>query len=396
MGTVRQQSKRDVAQRMRERYLRAKGKADKTRLLDEFVELTGYDRVYARVLLRHGPPVRTGSIRRAGRPCAYGPQVVVALRVCAEVTGWICGKRLVAILPELVPALEKEGALKLYGDERQALLSMKSATIDRRLREARRVARPKGISTTKPGSLLKSQIPIRTYTPWDEQKPGFIEIDLVAHCGDSGAGEFLYTLNAVDVATGWTECEPVANKGQVAVFEALQRIRQRLPFPLLGIDSDNGSEFINMHLLRYCQVESITFTRCRAYHKNDQAHIEQKNYTQVRQVVGYDRLRGEEALGQLRGIYRVLRLQTNGWLPAMKLVSKQRDGSKVKKQYDEPKTPLRRVLETTLAPTEARVEFERELGECGPLKLKEALDAHREKLWRLRTRAQAPTSATAL
>ena len=190
--------------------------------------------------------------------------------------------------------------------------------------------------------------------------------------------------------------EPVANKGQMAVYSALKTIRGRLPMPLLGIDSDNGSEFINAHLLRYCEGESITFTRCRAYHKNDQAHIEQKNYTQVRQVVGYDRLRGEEALGQLRGIYRVLRLQTNGWLPAMKLVSKQRDGSKVKKQYDEPKTPLRRVLETTLAPTEARVEFERELGECGPLKLKEALDAHREKLWRLRTRAQAPTSATAL
>ncbi len=202
--SVRQQSKWDVAHKMHERYLKAKKKADKTKLLDEFVELTGYDRVYARTLLKHGPPVRKAPIRRAGRPIAYGSQVVGALKVAAEATGWICGKRLVAILPELIPAIEKEGELKLYGDERQALLSMSSATIDRRLRAARRVARPKGLSSTKPGSLLKSQIPIRTYTPWDEQIPGFVEIDLVAHCGESGAGEFLYTLVVTDIATGWT------------------------------------------------------------------------------------------------------------------------------------------------------------------------------------------------
>ncbi len=227
---MRQQSKRDVAGRMHERYLKAKGKADKTRLLDEFVEITGYDRVYARALLKHGPPVHRGTARRAGRPAMYTPQVVVALKVCAEVTGWICGKRLVAILPQLVPALEKEGALKLYRDERSALLCMSSATIDRRLQQARRLARPRGIPTTKPGSLLKSQIKIRTYTPWDEQAPGFVEIDFVAHCGESTAGEHLWTLDATDIATGWTEVEPVANKGQAAVFAAIERIRCRLPF----------------------------------------------------------------------------------------------------------------------------------------------------------------------
>lgn len=394
MGEVRQQSKRDVAKRMHERYLKAKCKADKTRLLDGFVELTGYDRVYARVLLKHGPPVRRGAIRRAGRPSAYGPQVVAALRVCAEATGWICGKRLVAILPELVPALEEEGTLELYGDERVSLLSMSSATIDRGLRQARRVARPKGVPTTKPGSLLKSQIPIRTYTPWDEQVPGFVEIDLVAHCGESAAGEFIYTLVVTDIATGWTECEPAANKGQAAVFGALEVIRARLPFPLLGIDSDNGSEFINAHLLGYCEREGITFTRCRAYHKDDQAHVEQKNYTQVRRVVGYDRLQGEGALEQLRAIYGLLRLHTNGWLPAMKLVSREREGGKTRKRYDEPRTPLRRVA--GMEPTEARIQFERELGERGPPGLKRALNAEVEKLWRLRARAQAQASAVAL
>ncbi len=396
MGSVRQQSKQDVTKKMHERYLKAKGKAGKTRLLDEFVELTGYDRVYARVLLKHGPPVHTGSIRRAGRPCVYGLQVVAAFKMCAEATGWICGKRLVAILPELVPALEGEGALKLYPDERAVLLSMSSATIDRRLQQARRVAKPKGISTTKPGSLLKSQIPVRTYTPWDEQVPGFLEIDLVAHCAESAAGEFLYTLVATDIATGWTECEPVANKGQAAVFGALKHFTQRLPFRLLGIDSDNGSEFINAHLLRYCEKEGITFTRCRAYHKNDQAHVEQKNYTQVRQVVGYERLQGEEALGQLARIYGLLRLYSNGWLPAMKLVSKEREGSKVKKRYDAPQTPWCRVLQAGIEPTEARIQFELGLAGWGPLGLKKALDAEVQKLWRLRTGAQAPASAATL
>ncbi|MDP9382813.1 MAG: transposase family protein [Chloroflexota bacterium] len=186
----------------------------------------------------------------------------------------------------------------------------------------------------------------------------------------------------------------MANKGQAAVFGALERIRQRLPFALLGIDSDNGSEFINAHLLRYCERGGITFTRCRAYHKNDQVHVEQKNYTQVRQVVGYERLQGEEALEQLMRIYGLLRLYTIGWLPAMKLLSKEREGGTVRKRYDEPRTPLRRVLQAGIERTEARIQFELGLGGWGPLGLKKALDAEVEKLWRLR--AQAPASAAAL
>ena len=237
--------------------------------------------------------------------------------MASEATGWICGKRLAPALPRLVPALEAEGALKLDEELREQLLRVSAATIDRRLAEARRKAKPRGLPTTKPGSLLKQQIPVRTYTPWDEQKPGFLEIDLVAHCGESTDGTYCCTLDAVDVGTGWTECEPVLNKGQIAAYEALQRIRSRLPFALLGIDSDNGSEFINNHLKRYCDAEEITFTRGRAYHRDDQAHVEQKNYTAVRLLVGYGRYEGPEALEQLRRVYALSRLHINGWLPVI-------------------------------------------------------------------------------
>lgn len=276
---VRRTSKQDLAEKMHERYLKAKTRAQKGELLDEMVELTGYHRGHAQRLLRGGPPRRAvgRGLRRPGRGASYGPKVTVALKVASEATGWICGKRLAPALPQLVPALEAEGELKLDEELREQLLRVSAATIDRRLAEARRKAKPRGLPTTKPGSLLKEQIPVRTYTPWDEQKPGFLEIDLVAHCGESTDGTYCCTLDAVDVGTGWTECEPVLNKGQIAAYEALQRIRSRLPFALLGIDSDSGSEFINNHLKRYCDAERITSTRGRAYHKDDQAHVEQKN-----------------------------------------------------------------------------------------------------------------------
>ncbi len=375
--SVRRESKRDIAERMHERYLKAKTRAQKAELLDEMVELTGYHRGHAQRLLRGGP------------------KVTAALKVASEATGWICGKRLSPVLPRLVPALEAEGELVLDDDLRAQLLRVSAATIDRRLAEARRKARPRGLATTKPGSLLKKQIPVRTYTPWDQQKPGFLEIDLVAHCGESTDGTYCCTLDAVDIATGWTECEPVLNRGQLAVHEAIERIRRRLPFALLGIDSDNGSEFINGHLKRYCDAREITFTRGRAYHKDDQAHVEQKNYTAVRLLVGYGRYEGQEALEQLRRIYALSRLHINGWLPVMKLIGKERDGARVTKRYDEPKTPFEQVIALGVMSAEVRAGFETELSERGPSALKRRLDAEIDQLWRLRvggTRTSAAAS----
>ncbi len=292
-----------------------------------------------------------------------------------------------------MPALEREGAIRLTSHTREQLLAISAATIDRKLADCRRREKPRGISTTKPGSLLKKQIPVRVYTPWDEQKPGFVEIDLVAHCGESSGGEYINTLTAVDVATGWTETQPVLNKGQKAVFEALQQIKTRLPFPLLGIDSDNGTEFINGHLLRYCQQHSLTFTRCRAYHKNDQAHVEQKNYGLVRQVIGYDRYQGEEALGQFGRVYALSRVQYNGVLPMMKLVSKTREGAKLKKEYDAPTTPFERAVTAQVVGEEAKQMFEQLLGERGPLALKRSIDAEVQRLWHLRIGARQMASA---
>jgi len=210
---------------------------------------------------------------------------------------------------------------------------MSRSTIDRCLKKARYTS-PKGISTTKPGTLLKKSIPVRTWHEWDDTKPGFMEMDLVAHCGDTAMGPFIYTLAAVDVSTGWTECLAVPNKTQIAVSNAIKALRLRLPFPLLGINCDNGSEFINDLLYRYCLEEKITFTRSRPYKKNDQAYVEQKNWSVVRNIVGYDRFETEEDLRLIQLVYDYLHVYVNFFQPVMKLIKKERiDGKTVKVYY---------------------------------------------------------------
>ena len=381
--SVRQASKHELAEALRARYVGA-GRAEKGRMLDEFVAATGYHRKRAIQLLRVGPP--PPRVGHGGRPRAYSAVVVGALREAAEASGWLCGKRLAPFLAELVPALEAEGALALEPAVRDRLVAMSAATIDRRLRPFRRQLRPHGAGTTKPGSLLKQQVPVRTITPWDEQRVGFVEIDLVAHCGLSTAGHYLNTLTVTDVATGWTECLGVWGKGQAAVFAALKEVRARLPFPLLGIDSDNGSEFLNAHLVRYCDRERLTFTRSRPYWKNDQAHVEQKNWSVVRRLVGYDRYESEAALAELNALYRVLRVWTNHWQPVLKLIGKERDGAKVTKRYDAAQTPYRRVLAADVLAAEARQALEQEHAAHGPVAVRRALDAALERLNRLRER----------
>src|SRR5438132_1196931 len=277
------------------RYRRAR-KKEKTAILNEFVELTEFARSYAAMVLRnHGrvvtvkPKLRVRGdvgkkLRRPGRRPDYDQQVVKVLIKVWRIMDYICGKRLAPVLGEMVELLDRRGELKCKAETRQKLGRMSAATIDRLLRGERKKYQLKGRAHTRPGTLLKHQIPLRTFSEWDEQRPGFLEIDLVGH--DGGVGDSLhgFTLDAIDIATTWVSLAVLKNKAQVWSFEGLQKIRAKLPFPLLGIDSDNGSEFINQTFLTYCQKERITFTRSRPYRKNDSCFVEQKNYSGVRRV----------------------------------------------------------------------------------------------------------------
>jgi len=254
------------------------------------------------------------------------------------------------------------------------------------LRPYRKVGGCKRFSTTKPGNLLKNSIPIRTFADWQENKSGFLEIDLVAHCGESPEGLYLNTLCAVDVASGWTECRPVWGKGQERVGGAIHRIRQRLPFPLLGLDSDNGSEFINHHLYTYCQREKITFTKSRAYKKNDSCHVEQKNGNVVRRLVGYDRYTSKAAYQCLERIYDCVRLYMNFFQPTMKLLEKTRNGAKVHKVYDTAQTPYQRLLRSSVLSDSKRAEMAATYSSINPVQLLEQLNGNLEQLWKLAVR----------
>lgn len=246
---------------------------------------------------------------------------------------------------------------------------MSPATIDRCLKTARFKAPIRGRSTAKPGTLLKSQIPLQVYTPWDEQKPGFLEIDLVAHCGESVAGQYLYTLDATDITTGWTDCFGLPNKTQQAVNTAIRNLRHQLPYPLLGLDSDNGTEFINDLLFRYCKTEHITFTRCRPYHKNDQSHVEQKNWSVVRKLVGYDRLDTPAQLLLLQRLYEVLHLYINFFQPVQKVVGKKQSGTLNAKIYDQAKTPYQRTLDCELIPESSKLALIAQYNSLNPITL---------------------------
>jgi hypothetical protein len=335
-------SKQDLTKTVRERYYRASKETRKS-ILNEFVANTGYHRKYALALLNKKGSDATTPHRRQRRR-VYTGEVVDALVLIWKTCDGIASRRLHPFLSEMVAVLERQDDLHLFPDNRQLLLAMSRSTMDRVLKPTRQAARPHGRSTTKPGTLLKQSIPIRTWAEWNDAQPGFLEIDLVAHCGESTEGAYLESLNVVDIATAWCECCVPLNQGQQAVRAALVEIRQRLPIPVLGIDSDNDSAFINDHLKRYCDDEQITFTRSRPYKKNDQAHIEQKNWTVVRRYIGYDRYEGVTARVELKDLYRIVRFYVNFFQPVMKLKEKTRVDGKVKKVYDVAQTPYQRVL----------------------------------------------------
>ena len=323
------------------RYRRA-NKAAKKQILDELCATTGWHRDHARKALRSA--LRPTVVKpRPLRTPKYGPKVIVALVFCWAVLGMSAGKRLAPILPELVPILRRHGELDIDDDTAALLAGMSAATIDRRLAPERRKHQLKGRSRTKPGTLLKSQIPIRTWADWDDAVPGFVEIDLVSHDGGNAAGEHAWTLTVTDIATGWTETRSVRNKAEKWVIAALDDIAKAMPFPILGVDSDNGSEFINHHLKRWCEKRRITFTRSRPGNKNDGCHVEQKNWAIVRIVVGYHRYDTPAELLLLNKIWALQSLLTNYFHPQQKLISKTRVGAKVSKKHDKATTPHRRA-----------------------------------------------------
>jgi uncharacterized protein YueI len=374
-----QRSKRELLEEIRPRYLKAK-KAKKKTMLDEFVAATAYHRKYAIRILKHGHPRKSG--KKHGFHKVYQGEVVVALEQIWEVCGRICSKRLQPFLPEMVKVLERCGELTLPAETKRLLLQMSSATIDRCLGPAH-FEHPHGLSTTKPGSLLKKAIPVRTYTPWNEDQPGFLEIDLVAHCGGSVEGQYINTLTCVDLSTGWIECLAVHHRSQQAVFEAIQTMRIYLPFLLLGLDSDNGNEFINDLLYQYSLSEKITFTRSRPYQKNDQAHVEQKNWSVVRRLIGYDRLETEAEYLLLQSIYADLRLYTNFFQPVLKLASKEHVDKKLVKRYDTAATPFQRVLAAIDIPFETKARLTNLYVQLNPVQLRTTIDAKVAKLWKI-------------
>jgi hypothetical protein len=317
--------KRQLCDALRAHY-RSTPRAKKTPMLDAFVKATGYHRKYALTLLGHVP-------HRAPR---RGPT-------------WI--------------------------------------RYDQPVIEALRRLKPRGLSTSRPGTLLRPQVPIRTGLARDERRPGFTEMDLVGHCGTSTHGEYVQTLTVVDLATGWREAQAVPNRGQRAVFAALTTIRQQLPFPLRGLHSDNDLVFLNDHLLRYCRAEQLTFTRSRDYMKNDQAHVEERNGAVIRRFIGYDRYEG--AADAFNRVYSLLRLWINFFQPSMKLISKQRIGAKVIKRYDQAKTPYQRVLDSAEISRADKVALRRQYQELDPIQIQRDLQHRIEALWTLALRSDS-------
>jgi len=375
-------SKHELLEVLRPRYLKAK-KVEKKKMLDEFTSATGYHRKHAIRVLKNQRQVQNHLKGKTKTyKTVYGGEVVQALEEIWEICGQICSKRLQPYLPEAIKVLERCKEIELSQTTKELLLKISSASIDRCLRPIR-VKSPHGLSTTKPGSLLKNLIPVRTFTEWDQERPGFMEIDLVAHCGNTTEGQYLNTLTCTDLATGWTDVTALPHRSQEAVSNAIHHMRQRLPFPLLGIDSDNGSEFINDLLYRYCLDQKITFTRSRPYQKNDQAHVEQKNWSVVRHTVGYDRWETDQEFAILKSIYDDLRLYINFFQPSFKLIAKERIDNKTIKRYDPAKTPYQRVLERKEVSLEPKARLMNLYVQLNPAELRRSIDLKTAKLWKL-------------
>jgi hypothetical protein len=371
---------------MRERYERARKEA-RGELLDEMEAVTGYHR---KALIRRmhatGAP---RPARRRGRPRRYGPTVVGALRLIWKAAGHPWSARLKALLPEWLPHARRH--MVLSSETERKLRAMSPRQMDRCLAKDRRTLQRRLYGRTKPGRLLKHQIPLKT-DRWDVDAPGFTEIDLVSHSGDCADGEFAHSLNVVDIHSAWVETRAVLGKSQVRVQQGLETIREALPFVLCGIDSDNGSEFINAHLHQYCRTTGIQFTRGRPYKKDDNAHIEQKNWTHVRKLAGYERYDTDAAVDALNALYAEVRLLQNLFLPSVKLVARERVGSRVRRRYDAPQTPLDRLLAGGKGDPAKVQALVRQRTRLDPFALAVRIDRQLERVYRLANRRVRPAT----
>jgi hypothetical protein len=369
--TVKSKPEDRYLRSLQKRYAKA-GKKERGRILDEFVETTGYHR-------KHATEVLSGRFQRHARPLTrqrartYTDADRQAVWQVSEWFDQIGSQRLRAALNVELPHLRSQGHLRVSDQTYRHLQEISPATLDR-IRALKPAVGRTVRGGTKPGSLLKAQVPVRTFADWDDKRVGFVEIDLVQHDGGTGRGSFACTLTLTDVSTGWTEIIAVRNKAQKHVFAGLKQERARLPFPLLGVDSDNGTEFINDHLIRYCSSEQLTFTRGRVGKKNDNAFVEQKNWSVVRRLVGYDRYDTPAQVAQLNQLYEAYRLYVNFFLPVTKLVRKERIGRRVRKVYDAPRTPYQRVLDSPEVPQAAKDRLRQQYAALDVVELKKKID----------------------
>lgn len=371
MGTV---SKREYLQAILLRYRQAHKKG-KQAILDEFCQVCGYNRKYAIRLLRRKPH-RVG--KRPGPRPRYSPdQILLPLKRFWLATDQMCSKRLVAALPLWLPFYEREYG-PLPAQLQAQLLTISPATIDRLLKPVRVRVKRRGLSGTRPGTLLKNQIPLQPHR-WDVHQPGFLEADTVAHCGNSLAGDFVWSLTLTDLFSGWTENRATWNKGAHGVMTQVRDIELHLPFPLLGFDCDNGSEFLNHHLFRYFTHRPqgpVPFTRSRSYHKNDNAHVEQKNWTHVRQLLGYERFDQPQVVEFLNQLYRQpWSLYHNFFCPTLKLKEKRRIRSRYRKHYEPPRTPYQRLLDCPHVSPQSKQKLRAMFQTLNPFQLKKKIEA---------------------
>ncbi len=385
-------SKEEYVRLLWQRYQHA-GRAERSALLDEVTRMCGYHRKYAIGVLNRRRPPQARPRRVPKRRPIYSAEAISVLAWIWEAAGYLCAERLKAALPIWLPWVRQRRPVS-PAMERE-LLTISARQMDRRLQARKHRLKRRLYGTTRPGTLLKHLVPLKT-DHWDVTQPGYLEIDLVSHSGASAAGEFLHTLDAVDIHTGWVERQAVMGKGQHGILHALTTIAQQLPFALRGLDSDNGSEFINSHLVAFCERRRIQFTRSRPYQKDDNAHVEQKNWTHVRKLVGWDRDDTPEAQQALNALYAELRLFQNLFQPSMKLVRKERRGSRLLRRYDGPQTPWERVQVSADVDAAKVAALERLFRRTDPFVLAQRIGQHLDRVVGLRSRSPQPGSRLGL